>query len=67
MAKKGILKWPLTEEFYENLDVPFLFGMDAHASDFNDSVSGRTLDKIFEAGPKRYSALQRYVRQCVKT
>ena len=41
------------EEFYENLDVPFLFRMDAHASNFNDSVLGRTLDKIFEAGPKR--------------
>jgi hypothetical protein len=57
------------EEFYENLDVPFLFGMDAHASDFNDSVLGRTLDKIFEAGPKRVfsaAALRAAMREDVK-
>lgn len=57
------------EEFYDNLDVPFLFGMDAHASDFNDSVLGRTLDKIFEAGPKRVfsaAALRAAMREDVK-
>lgn len=41
------------EGFYENLDVPVPFGLDASASDFKDSALARTLDKIFEAGPKR--------------
>ena len=41
------------EEVHENLDVPVLFGLDASASDSKDSALARTLDKIFEAGPKR--------------
>jgi len=34
-------------------DIAVLFGADASADDFNDSALGRTLDKIFEAGPKK--------------
>jgi len=41
------------DEFYELQDIAVLFGADASADDFNDSALGRTLDKIFEAGPKR--------------
>ena len=57
------------EEFYENLDVPVLFGVGASASDFNDSTLARTLDKIFEAGPKRVfsaAAMQAVVHEDVK-
>ena len=41
------------DEFYELQDIAVLFGADASADDFNDSALGRTLDKIFEAGPKK--------------
>jgi len=41
------------DEFYELQDIAVLFGADASTDDFNDSALGRTLDKIFEAGPKR--------------
>ena len=57
------------EEFYENLDVPVLFGLDASASDSKDSALARTLDKIFEAGPKRVfsaAAMQAVVHEDVK-
>jgi len=39
--------------FYELQDVPVLFGTEASAEDFNDCALGRTLDKVFEAGPKK--------------
>ena len=41
------------DEFYELQDIAILFGADASADDLNDSALGRTLDKIFEAGPKK--------------
>lgn len=41
------------EEFYEVLGLPSSFRMDAQASNVNNSVLGRTLDKIFAARPKK--------------
>ncbi|MEA4884889.1 MAG: DUF4277 domain-containing protein, partial [Clostridia bacterium] len=37
------------DEFYDLQDVPILFGAETVAEDFNDSVLGRTLDKVFDA------------------
>ena len=57
------------EEFYESFDVLVLFGLDASASDFNDSTLARTLDKTFGAGAKRVfsvAAMQAVVHQDVK-
>lgn len=39
----------LIEEFYRDLDVNLLFGGQAEASDFNDDVLSRTLDRLYEA------------------
>ncbi len=41
------------DEFYELQDIAVLFGTGAVADDFNDSVLGRTLDKIFDADAKK--------------
>jgi transposase len=57
------------DEFYELQDVPVLFGAEATAGDFNDSVLGRTLDKVFEAGPKKVfgaAAMRAALREDVK-
>lgn len=57
------------DEFYELQDIAVLFGTDASADDFNDSVLGRTLDKIFDAGAKKVfgaSALRAALREDVK-
>ena len=39
--------------FYELQDVPVLFGTEACAEDLNDCALGRTLDRLFDAGPKK--------------
>ncbi len=57
------------DEFYELQDVPVLFGAEAVADDFNDSVLGRTLDKIFGAEPKKVfgaAAMRAALREDVK-
>lgn len=41
------------QEFYENIDVPFLSGIEIQAANFDDSTLGKTLHKIFEVRPKR--------------
>ena len=40
-------------QFYESQDTEVLFGAGVTASDFNDDALGRTLDRLFEAGPKQ--------------
>ena len=51
------------EEFYENLDVPVLFGLDASASDFNDFTLARTLDKIFDKVSEKVGQERRATRR----
>ncbi len=46
------------EEFYQQLDVPMLFGESHTAHDFNDDTLSRALDALHEAGGwKVYSTL----------
>ena len=39
-------------EFYKSQDTEVLFGQGVSAQDFNDDALGRTLDRVFEAGPR---------------
>jgi transposase len=41
------------QHFYDTQDTEVLFGEGVTAQDFNDDALGRTLDRLYEAGPKR--------------
>jgi transposase len=41
------------EHFYDTQDTEVLFGKGITAQDFNDDALGRTLDRLYDAGPKQ--------------
>lgn len=43
----------LVEEFYKELDLELLFGPGVEAHNFNDDALGSTLDKIYDANPRK--------------
>jgi len=42
------------EEFYREQDLELLFGPGVEADYFNDDALGKTLDRIYRAGPKKF-------------